>query len=102
MNVTSTLSQDVGSADSRPSETRGSPHNRNAPKPLDRLLQQATVLAKQLQRERAALEGSGAASSRPAVKALEQQLVQLWNAIRAARLSGGSDIDLVRRRYRWD
>jgi len=69
------------------------------PSPLDQLLNQATMLAKQLQRERADLQGSGRADGRPGVKALQQQVVQVWNAIRAARSTGSSEV--VRRRDKW-
>jgi hypothetical protein len=90
------LSQDTGSPGGQPA-TSGDVAN-----PLDQLLQQAALLSKQLQRQRADLEGSGRAGGRPAVKALEQQVVQVWNAIRAARSPGGHDIEVVRRRYKWD
>jgi hypothetical protein len=79
-----------------------SPDERDAPNSVDQLIQQAGVLAKQLRRERAEIEGSGGGRGRPAVKALEQQVVQVWKAIRAARSSGPTDIEVVRRRYKWD
>jgi hypothetical protein len=74
----------------------------DVPIPLDQLILQAGLLAKQLQRERAHLQESGGANGRPAVKALEQEVVQVWKAIRAARSSGRPDIEVVRRRYKWD
>jgi len=72
------------------------------PNLLEQLLQQAGVLAKQVQRERANLEGSSRAGGRPALKALEQQLVQVWTGIRAARSPGSVDTEVVRRRPKWD
>lgn len=72
------------------------------PNPLEQLLQQAGVLAKQLQQERAHLEGSSRAGGRPALQALEQQLVQVWSAIRAARSPGRIDVEVVRRRHKRD
>jgi hypothetical protein len=78
------------------------PQSADLPIPLDQLLQQATLLAQQLQRERSALKGGSGTNGRSGVKALEQQVVQVWKAIRAARSPGRADIVVVRRRYKWD
>jgi hypothetical protein len=96
------MDRDVVSVGPGPSGISSTPQSGDVPIPLDQLLQQATLLAKQLQRERADLEGSGAAKGRPAVKALEQQVVQVWKAIRAARSPGRADIEVMRRRFKWD
>ena len=83
MTTTDILGHDLRKASGQPG-TSGDVAN-----PVDQLLQQATLLAKQLQRERAGLQGIGRTDGRPAVKALQQQIVQVWNAIRAARSSSG-------------
>jgi hypothetical protein len=71
------------------------------PNPVEHLLQQASALAQQLQWERANLEGQSRADARPALQALEQQLAQLWSAIRVARLPGSLDTEALRRRPKW-
>jgi len=131
MNTTSIVSEELGGTGGRPSGTGTSRHDSDfltdpalfgdgqpwqwteelpttplqqpiLRSPLDQLLQQATLLAKQLQRERADLVGSGRADGRPEVKALQQQIVEVWNAIRAARSTGKPGHEMVARRAKWD
>jgi hypothetical protein len=99
MNSSNFMIQEAVGVGRGPSEISSAPQSEDVAIPLDQLLQQATQLANRLQRERADLEG---ASGRPAIKALEQQVVEVWKAIRAARSPGRVDIEVVRRRYKWD
>jgi hypothetical protein len=87
MTTNSVLSGAVGSSQSRPLVISSG---------QDQLLQQATALAGQIQLARRNLVTYGPAAGRPALKALEQQLVQVWSAIRAVRSSGGNAADARR------
>jgi hypothetical protein len=102
MNTSNILVPELVSGAYGPSGISSTPQSGDATIPLDQLLQQASQLADRLQRERAELQGASGASGRPSVKALEQQVVEVWKAIRAARSPGRADIEVVRRRYKWD
>jgi hypothetical protein len=64
--------------------------------PLEHLFEQVSALAERLQRERRSLDESNGSGPRVSLRPLEQQLVQLWSAIRLERSPGG-DTTVMRR-----
>lgn len=67
----------------------------------EELLEQANGLAARLQRERRDLAERNRSGERASLRVLEQQLAQLWNAIRTARSDGGANTEVGSRSSKW-
>ena len=71
------------------------------PNQVDPLVQEAGVLAFQIQQERNRLVGRSRGETAGPLHALEQQLACTWTAIRLARSGGRTDTAVSRQRGKW-